>query len=382
MKNRNKVLGLALLLALLLTTSGKAQKYQVDSLLCETSSGYTVFDKYVFSYDSLNRMTKMTRYSRRSEGEAWGKPLETSLHYDDKGRLVRISTYYEKSSDWDFDTKKFEPKDPYIESTIFEYDEEGHKISECYPSEKVDYTYDNKGRKASATFFEEQEQGSQGKWSPVKRYEYVYDSKGVLKNRLHLLPQNPKRWRNGKIVDTGESWLVVCTDLCDKNGNIIECRDYDSDKITRYTYDKNNRMTESRTISPEYDSLKVSKRIYKNITGKTELLYDSKGNVVHADNYYPTNLSSAKMNHAISVVATYDHEILASEVAGLKEAFFFACSDARRNPLKYLSDRNIEYPFTSVSSLIWVRTVMPDFWKDVRSDMSVYISIIDKPNLF
>lgn len=381
----------ALLIAFALSTKANAQYYRVDSVVSVRQENRypnktLINTKYVFSYDSLLHISKAEAFYRYIESKYDPDPedeedYDDSEEEDDEENEVDEYNFdedvpdYENTGEWgnrgalylqyNANGKVIRAvPDDNGQIVVKEYDNNGYQtVGYSMPQDKprdyeefwkYDLLHDNDGKLLSETYSKRE---GEGDWKLVWRKDNVFDSEGVLTGRIHMIPQTSKKWVNGKIVDTGNNWQEIGRDICDRNGNIIEHKDFDNERLYRFTYDEDNRLVEYSSFYPRYDSVHASKRIFDKICEKTEITYDRHGNLIHVDRYSPSSSSSKIYTHDATAIATYNLEVDADEVAGLKFIFEegWIDSDVR----KYFKADDIWYDYKFKNAPIYLRVQKP-----------------------
>ncbi len=286
---------------------------KVDSIVFLT--GYVKQVVVYFDYDSNGRVIAQ----HYGEGEN-----KIEYEYDGNGLLTKEIT---KGYTMVLSSRMGKP---YISTTSYEYDTNGNlllkydtnSLEEEYAlTDRTEYTYDSRNHRTSMT--EYQFRGKNLRFSV--KYEYEYTKHGVLKSRNRVENQGSRFWKGDEIVDVGERWKAVCHDLCDKNGNIIFHRNYDTNDTTRYEYLDGNQLSRCMTTNEG------------NVRSRMEYSYDRNGNPVRADRFYATMYGSDKINHAVTYDIYYNLDLKAEDVCGLEHALSIVeeMGNFRRDEIDY-----------------------------------------------
>lgn len=140
-----------------------------------------------------------------------------------------------------------------------------------------------------------------------RKYVNIYNKKGILTYRKCLVNQGSRFWHGDKIVETEPQWIEVSQDLCDKDGNIILHRDYDTDDTIRYTYSEGHKI--------------IKKEIYRDghLRQRMEYNYDQHGNVISADNFYIVLMGGKLVEHAFTYTINYNLNEDIADTEGTKQ---------------------------------------------------------------
>lgn len=140
-----------------------------------------------------------------------------------------------------------------------------------------------------------------------RKYVNIYNKKGILTYRKCLVNQGSRFWHGDKIVETEPQWIEVSQDLCDKDGNIILHRDYDTDDTIRYTYSEGHKI--------------IKKEIYRDghLKQRMEYNYDQHGNVISADNFYIVLMGGKLVEHAFTYTINYNLNEEIADTEGTKQ---------------------------------------------------------------
>lgn len=278
-------------LVLLCISTLHAQTMRLDSIVTNDTQ-FDRMEKHIFTYDSLNRAVKRISLFRDIRNE-WNEEVTLTYKYDMHGRVSSI-----------IGTLSGEV----VRQTAIYYDERGNMIKKVTTHGEGDKanvdscicTYDSADRRTSIT--------QSTLYSNPQRIEYGYNKKGILCMRKEYENIGTRIWNKDKIVDTGNPWKEIIRDVCDREGNIIMHRDYNSGDTIRFVYSngkliKSERYTEGR------------------ITSKKEHYYDHLGNPISTDNYYEIQDGEKTLEHAYTYTILYNKDIKAKEVSGLEMIF-------------------------------------------------------------
>ena len=280
------------ILCLMASWPSHAQKHlRLDSVRVEKRFNHRTT---VYEYDSQNRYI-----GNKEDG--------FTVEYDQKGRVAKTcditkTRLLRKSQGQDSDYLTT------CEEQYFEYDEKGHLVLDYSQTDgnitfKNEYTYDAKDRLTSRT----QYRYLGKKIRDAQKHVYIYNRKGILKARKEYIFEGTLFWQGDKIVETEPRWREVSHDRCDKAGNIILHRDYETNDTIRYFYAEEHRL--------------VKKEMYRNgqMNSKMEYYYDHHGNVIRADNFYVTTFGTNPVKHAYTYTINYDLNTSAEDTDGIKQ---------------------------------------------------------------
>lgn len=281
------------ILVLLCAPDLHAQTMRLDSIISNDGE-FRFTEKHVFKYDSLNRVVSCHSY-RQDNKKNWNENQTRTYVYDDKGRLASFS-----------DTSHY--SGPSVVFTTMFYDEHGNlykKLIKAGEGEEtyVDsciYAYDSANRLTSFT--------TSDSYEYPQRIEYEYDKKGKLKTRKEYEYIGTRIWDKDKIVDKGNPYKETVRDLCDREGNIIMHRDYNSGDTIRFVY-SNGKL------------IKSERHAEGRITSKKLHYYDHLGNPIITDNYYEILYGGKTLEHAYTYSILYNKDVKTESVAGLDKIF-------------------------------------------------------------
>lgn len=319
---------------------------RLDSIVVKRDGNSTCVP---FIYDSLGRLNRV-----------WG----TRLEYNDQGKLCRTVLQYERKQlrPTPIDKTNNEEDEPKLQTLIVtkenvtEYDSNGNIILQYSKNEndiyddtyRTEYTYNNSGKliaKKHTVFTPNGE--VKERWG----LQYEYNKKGILASRKQLAYQGTRFWRGDKIVESPElQCKVVGQDRCDKRGNIIFHRDYETGDTLLYEYDDLNRMT-----SVEWHNGGKTIRSY-------EYTYDRYGNPTRMDEFSGAgNHPNEYFVHERSYTITYDLNSKSEETAGVKQG---VVTDLDFKEYMYIINRfqrpEIEYTPTFVNVPVCIEYTDPD----------------------
>lgn len=180
--------------------------------------------------------------------------------YSKNGKIDSKQTYIYNNQRNIIDKKEYDSDGNLKLQTTYDYDEKGNKIEENtfgrFETKKTTYKYDDKGREVESliTF---SFQGIDG--SVELRITKEYDQKGnVIEEKNY---NNRNQLSNRNIFTYDERGNRIKEIFIDLNTN-------ESEEKNIYTYDKNNKKIE------------IQKYISKNLSEKTTIKYDEKGNIL------------------------------------------------------------------------------------------------------
>ena len=237
---------------------------------------------YLYGYDSMGRLTsvkdpeenEIRRYEYNGHGqvtrETDGEGKETLFQYNGLGQLTRQQVSIRRESDT-----------VYYRVICYRYDQQGNKVEELYGKEEVErdadpaewmriqFAYDKNNHLTAV----EDEYGAK------VRYEYDCLGNRTLEEqtveegirRRVRLSYNKNGWRTQKeeeIQGNGSVSRAVTEYAYDESGNLIRVRTPGGNEIRR-SYDRDNRLTEERTIDKK-----------NRIDRRTCYAYDAAGNLL------------------------------------------------------------------------------------------------------
>lgn len=210
----------------------------------------------------------MEKFGEIQKGEEVDKLLSifnemgnfTERIYSKNGKIDSKQTYIYNNQKNIIDKKEYDSDGILKLQTTYDYDEKGNKIEENtfgrFETQKTTYKYDDKGREVESliTF---SFQGIDG--SVELRITKEYDQKGnVIEEKNY---NNRNQLSNRNIFTYDERGNRIKEIFIDLNTN-------ESEEKNIYTYDKNNKKIE------------IQKYISKNLSEKTTIKYDEKGNIL------------------------------------------------------------------------------------------------------
>lgn len=210
----------------------------------------------------------MEKFGEIQKGEEVDKLLSifnemgnfTERIYSKNGKIDSKRTYIYNNQRNIIDKKEYDSDGNLKLQTTYDYDEKGNKIEENtfgrFETKKTTYKYDDKGREVESliTF---SFQGIDG--SVELRITKEYDQKGnVIEEKNY---NNRNQLSNRNIFTYDERGNRIKEIFIDLNTN-------ESEEKNIYTYDKNNKKIE------------IQKYISKNLSEKTTIKYDEKGNIL------------------------------------------------------------------------------------------------------
>lgn len=270
----------------------RAQTMRLDSIM-SNDTYFRRLEKYVFEYDSLNRVVSRHSYGKDKKN-GWTEYETRTYTYDDKGRVALFTDTAHSSASVVMTTMFYDEHGNLLKKLIKNGDDDDALVDSCT------YTYDSSERLTSFTTSVHNEY--------PQRVEYEYTKKGILQTRKEYEYIGTRIWDKDKIVDTGNPWKETVRDICDREGRIIMHRDYNSGDTIRFEY------SDGRLIKSE-------RHAEGRITSKKQHYYDHLGNPISTDSYYEILYGGKTLEHAYTYTILYNKDIKAEDVAGIDQIF-------------------------------------------------------------
>lgn len=269
-----------------------AQTMRLDSIM-SNDTNFRRLEKYVFRYDSLNRVVSRHSYGQDKKN-GWTEYETRTYTYDDKGRVVSFTDTAHSGASVVLTTMFYDEHGNLLKKLIKNGDDDDAQVDSCT------YTYDSSDRLTSFATSVHNEY--------PQKVEYEYNKKGILQTRKEYENIGTRIWKRDKIVDTPNPWKETVRDICDRDGRIIMHRDYNSGDTIRFEY------SDGKLIKSE-------RHAEGRITSKKQHYYDHLGNPISTDNYYEILYGGKTLEHAYTYTILYNKDIKAEDVAGIDQIF-------------------------------------------------------------
>ena len=215
------------------------------------------------------------------------------------------------------------------------------------PFSRYEYTYDKNNRLVRKDRYETKENSRLITEHLTQKTEYRYNRKGRLKERVRYAPISNRIWKGDKIVRTDNPWREIGRDRCDRHGNIILYRDYDSADTLLYTYTADHKVQGCERRTGDDDEVRHT---YYN--------YDQWGDLLSME----TNDNRSKQLISECTYLCYNVFLMANEVPGLSDVMKILSEE-----FDCLSVPELDYTQTFVHAPIKIAIMKADcdgiFWE-------------------